>query len=214
VLSFLTVVCLLSAINLVANQRMVPPPAVSQELFAPYWTAEPGWHTELQLRNGRRSMQVVVTPILRLSSGQTYSLTPVSINPSDVVSIDVRQELEKIAPQILDQPGTFGSVIVRFIAPNYGNINAAVMVHEMGQPIGYHIDAFAEDPDYTAGSREGIWWLPRAETKDNLIISNASNKANQGTLYLYDATGKAWNQSWRDIAHDAGANTIQRSIQH
>lgn len=112
-----------------------------------------------------------------------------------LVSIDLLQELEKVAPEILNQPGTFGSVILRFTSSNYRNLRAAVMVHEMGQPIGYHIDAFAEDPDYSTGSREGIWWLPRAGTKDNLIISNASEKPNQGMLFLYDAAGRGWKQN-------------------
>jgi hypothetical protein len=125
---------------------------------------------------------------------QEYSPTPVSISPSDVVTVDVQQELEKTAPQILNQPGSFGSVIFRFTSPNAQNLFAAVMVHEIGRPIGYHIDAFAEDPDYGAGSREGIWWLPRPGIKDNLIISNASDKSSQGTLFLYDAAGRAWSQ--------------------
>jgi hypothetical protein len=89
-LRLLVTICFLTAGSLIAEQHPVPPPAISQELFAPYWTAEPGWHTDLQLRNGLRSAPLVVTPVLRLSSGQEYSLTPVSIGPSDVVTVDVR----------------------------------------------------------------------------------------------------------------------------
>ncbi len=95
--------------------------------------------------------------------------------------------------------------MLRFTSPHYKNLHTAVMIHEMGQPIGYHIDAFAPDPQYSFGSREGIWWLPRPGTKDNLIIANSSDKANQGRLFLYDSTGKPW---VRDI-HLAPRQTVR-----
>jgi hypothetical protein len=188
VLGFL---CLSACLSAAADHKPIPAP---QEVFAPYWTAEPGWHTEFQLRNNLVSGPLVVISVLRFSSGREYSLTPISIPPSDVVTVDVAQELEKIAPALTEQAGTFGSVVFQFTSTSHRNLYAAVMVHEIGQPIGYHIDGFAMDAAYNAGSREGIWWLPRSGVKDNLIIANGSDKPNQGRLFLYDAAGKAWHQ--------------------
>ena len=45
-----------------------------------------------------------------------------------------------------------------------------------------------------AGSREGIWWQPRAAQNDLLIFSNTSEKTLAGTLWLSDASGKRWSQ--------------------
>lgn len=129
--------------------------------------------------------------MLRLTSGHEYPLTPVSIPPSDVVTVDVPQELEKIAPTLMEQAGTYGSVVFRFTSLHARNLYAAVMIHEMGQPVGYHIDAFGMDPGYTTGAREGIWWLPHSGVKDSLVIANGSDKPNLGRLFLYDAAGKA-----------------------
>jgi hypothetical protein len=170
------------------------PQSVPQEVFAPYWTAEPGWHTEFQLRNNIVSAPLIVTPVLRLASGQEYPLTAVTVQPSDVVTVDVAQELETIAPTLTGQAGMYGSVVFRFTSPFHRNLYAAVMIHEIGQPVGYHIDAFPTNGAYNAGSREGVWWLPRPGVKDNLIIANGSDKANQGRLFLYDSAGKAWHQ--------------------
>src|ERR1035438_6979031 len=36
------------------------PKPLPQQVFAPYWTAEPGWHSEFQLRNSQSSAPLVV----------------------------------------------------------------------------------------------------------------------------------------------------------
>jgi hypothetical protein len=74
------------------------------------------------------------------------------------------------------------------------NLYGSVMVHDTGHPIMYHLDAFGEAPGYVSGSREGIWWLPTSSTRDYLILTNQSNHSLQGTLWLYDASGKSSNQ--------------------
>jgi hypothetical protein len=47
-------------------ERPVPK---TQELFIPYWTSEPGWNTELQLRNNLPSSPLAIRPVLRTASG-------------------------------------------------------------------------------------------------------------------------------------------------
>lgn len=79
----------------------------AQKMFAPYWTAEPGWHSEIQLRNNLISGSLVVTPVLRLADGREYALSPQTIAPSDVVSVDVADELQK-KYNLAGQAGTYG----------------------------------------------------------------------------------------------------------
>jgi hypothetical protein len=162
-------------------------------MFAPYWTAEPGWHTEIQLRNNLVTGSLTVTPVLRLAAGQEYALSPVTIAPSDVVSVDVADELQK-KYSLVGQAGTYGSVLLRYDAISHRNLYAAVMVHEVGQPIGFHIDAFGTDEQDFGSSHEGVWWLPRPSLKDTLVIANASDKPNKGRLFVYDAAGRPWQQ--------------------
>lgn len=57
---------LLSATFAFAGQ-LAPKP---QESYAPYWTSEPGWTTELQLKNNLLKASLTVTPVLRLASGK------------------------------------------------------------------------------------------------------------------------------------------------
>jgi hypothetical protein len=69
------------------------------------------------------------------------------------------------------------------------------MVMGVGHSIAFHIDATAEDQTETAGSREGIWWLPSSTSNDYLVLANQGQNPLQLTLSLYDASGKASTQN-------------------
>jgi hypothetical protein len=117
------------------------------EQHAVYWTAEPGWRTELQLRNNLPARDLTVTPALRTADGQETILSQVTIKPNDAVSVDLSQELAKQAPKLI---GAYGSVVLRYRAPVERALYAAVMIMMEGRPIEFHLD-----PSFrrTAGSR-------------------------------------------------------------
>jgi hypothetical protein len=145
-----------------ARQRPTPPPPpdpVDQEQFIAYWTTETGWTCELQLRDNAVAQDLTVTPVLRLADGAETSLVPVTIKPQEVKSIDLASAISAAgAPQLV---GTYGSVVLRYRSPSSGSLYASEMIRAMGHAIAFHIDATGELPDRQAGSREGIWWLPK-----------------------------------------------------
>lgn len=51
------------------QQLAKPPHPIDQEQFVSYWTTEPGWSTELQLRNNLESSYLTVAPALRTAAG-------------------------------------------------------------------------------------------------------------------------------------------------
>jgi hypothetical protein len=57
-----------------------PMPAEDQEVFVPWWTLQPGWHTELEIRNNEKGRHIEIEPILRLANGTEVRLPKVS-NP-------------------------------------------------------------------------------------------------------------------------------------
>jgi hypothetical protein len=157
------------------------------ELFAPYWTAEAGWHTELQMRNNLSSGDLTVTPVLRNVNGAEFALPQVTVAPNEVITLDVVQALTKSAPQLV---GSYGSVVFRYHSPGMRNLYASVMVFDDGHPMAFHLDAFPEATDFDAGSREGIWWLPSPTASDYLVLNNEGNQALNIRLQLYDAKGR------------------------
>jgi hypothetical protein len=170
-------------------------PLQSFEQIVPYWTAEGGWHTELQLRNNLTSDSLTVTPVLRSADGAEIALNGVTILPGEVKSVDLHQELTAINSNLEGQANAYGSIALRYSARSLRNLFASVMVHDTGRPIMYHIDASSQAAKFVAGSREGIWWLPTSTTRDYLILTNQAEHKLSGKLWLYSSAGKSWNEA-------------------
>ncbi len=172
-----------------------------QEVFAPFWTSEPGWTTELQLKNNLASGSLTVTPVLRLASGKEILLDPVTIASNDSASVWVNEGLLKHAPELLYLPTSYGSVVFRFTSLNARNLYAESLLSLRSGPIEFHVNAyppadFAEWPRAAGpGSQEGIWWLRHSGDSDVLVVSNSSDKMLAAKLWLSDASGKRWSQS-------------------
>ena len=172
------------------------------EQYVTYWTAEPGWRTELQLRNNLDPAELTVTPVLRTADGAETAISPATIKSGDVVSLDLSEAVMKDAPQLA---GAYGSMVLRYRAAVPRALYAAVMVRVDGHPIAFHIDATFRSSDPSKASREGIWWLPQDSVSDYLILSNSADSKLDATLTLYDASGKAWQQKL-----SLGARQMQR----
>ncbi|HEX3681140.1 MAG TPA: hypothetical protein VHU83_01265 [Bryobacteraceae bacterium] len=86
---------------------------------------EPGWSTELEIRNNVAWRDLTVTPVLRTAAGAEIALQAVIVPPEHVESIDVREALLSAAPSLLDQNGSFGSVVYRYSGMSEGNIFGA-----------------------------------------------------------------------------------------
>jgi len=63
-----------------------------------------------------------VTPVLRLASGEEIPLDRVTIAPNVSASVWVNEGLLKHAPSVLSQPGSYGSVVFRFISLSAMNL--------------------------------------------------------------------------------------------
>jgi hypothetical protein len=176
------------------SKRPIPPqpPEVDQEQAIAYWTTETGWISELHLRNNAATLDLTVTPVLRLADGAETNLAAVTIKPQEVKSIDLGAAISAAAaPQLV---GTYGSLALRYSSSSERSLYAAEMVREIGHPIAFHIDAMGPSEDVQAGSREGVWWLPKDTASDYLILTNQGKNVLPLDLSLYDAAGKEHRQ--------------------
>jgi hypothetical protein len=194
-----------------------PPPAriaktpdpTDQEQVVSYWTTETGWRSELQLRNNLSGKILTVTPTLRAINGSETPLAPVTVMPQEVKSIDIETALGTTAPQLV---GTYGSLVLRYRTPGHRSLYAALMIHNIGHPFAFHVDAVAEDPNLQTGSREGIWWLPKDTTSDYLILTNHGKEPLPVLLSLYDAGGKESKQNVLLGPHAAMRYSVRKLI--
>jgi hypothetical protein len=151
--------------------------------FAAYWILEPGWTTELEMRDNLVYHELTITLVLRMATGQQISLNPVTIPPEHIMSINLRSP-DRVDAGIPDHIGSFGSVAFRFNGLDSANLFAATIVRHEGQPIDFHFDGDDSGPNYSSDGIEGIWWLPAQTSTDYLILSNPSSKAVTSFLTL------------------------------
>jgi len=90
--------------NLVGPTKWNPS---SQSVSTAYWTLEPGWNTDLEMRNNLRSRELTITPVLRAATGEELSLAPVTVAPQHVVSLNLRS-LAKVNPKVLSTSAPSG----------------------------------------------------------------------------------------------------------
>jgi hypothetical protein len=156
-----------------------------QELYAPYWTLEPGWSTELEIRNNLTRRELRVTPVLRTTDGNEALLAPVTLQPDEIVAVNLEAAVAAAKPELLGRTGAFGSVVFRFDANSASNAFAAAVVRREGHPIDFHFDAY----DTGSTAVEGIWYLPTENSTSYLILSNPTVKPVTARLILSDASG-------------------------
>ncbi|HZW92394.1 MAG TPA: hypothetical protein VFF64_05420 [Candidatus Eremiobacteraceae bacterium] len=180
------------------------------EQYVAYWTTEPGWSTELQLRNNLDPGKLTVTPALRMADGTETALPPVTIKSGEVASLDVGDAVLKAAPRLV---GTYGSLVLRYRATVHRALYAAVMVRIDGRPIAFHLDAYSHNLSPGRASREGIWWLPRESVSDFLILANAGDQKLVPTLTVYDSGGKAWHQQLSLEPHQTQRLSVRTLLQ-
>jgi hypothetical protein len=181
------------------------------EQFAVYWTDEAGWHSELQLRNNLVDQALTVTPALRSSDGNEMQLAPVTIRPSDVVSVDLHDAAISADPS---HASGFGSVVLRYRATVFHALYAAVMVYDTGHPIAFHLDAYPQPKKFIAGSQEGIWWLPNDAVTDYLILTNTGNEALNSVVVIYDSSGAPSRQNVTLSPRQTQRLSVRSLLQH
>ena len=96
----------------------------AQEIAASYWTLEPGWSTELEVRNNLFQRSVTVTPALRTAAGREILLSSLTLDSEQSIMIDLGKAVAQIDPSVPGQSGSFGSVAVKFDGLDGANVFA------------------------------------------------------------------------------------------
>jgi hypothetical protein len=191
-----------------------------QQVIVPYWTTEPGWNTQVEVRNNRRNGPVTVTPILRLASGREVPLSAISVDQSDSKPVDVGMALAAIMSANSESSPLFGSMLLRFDGGDPSNIFAAAIVRRIGSPIAFHFDALAGYQSGIPGSRETLWLLPTKTATTYVVATNTSRAASTARFVVSAADGKtvvadqpvapgqSARVSVRDLLPDLSANAM------
>ena len=185
---FSTLLCFAQAPKRQMRSMHMPDRATAEdnEIFLSYWTVEPDWHSEAQLRNNSVSDPLVVTPVLR-SGGEEFPMPALTIAPQDTAVVNLHEVVGSLKRTI---PQPFGSVVLRFHSAYPRQLYAAVMLHRESSAIAFHVDGAGKlSQASNSTTKEGIWWLPTDSVDDSLVITNQGNDAAPVQIRLTNAAG-------------------------
>lgn len=164
-------------------------PFVTQEVFANYWTIEPGWNTHFEIRNNRPDRNIDVEITINTADGTQASLGTVTAFPNEVADVDLSALVAARKPQLLTSPVRYGSASFKYVAQHSHNLYIGIMIHRMGLPISFHLDAVFNVPEWGASTEESIWWLPKETADGFVIVSNLSPRAANVRLNAWGSRG-------------------------
>lgn len=162
-----------------------------QQLVVPYWTTEPGWNTQIEIRNNRRNKPISVQTVLRLTDGTSVTLPAITIDPAESKPVDLGLAVAAIASANVRSLPMYGSALLQFDANSSANVFAAAIVRRVGQPIAFHFDTL--DPNQTSipGTRETLYVLPTATADSYVVGTNTSAQPCDMRFAVADARGRS-----------------------
>lgn len=168
-------------------------PMVRQSATGGLWMTDAKWKAALYLRNVLKTDPITVTPILYLSNGQRYPLSPVTLEPSGTTIVDVGQGLESlgIAPYAtlcgyaeIEYQWAWAAVTAS--VKNVDVVNSLIFISGL-QPSPEWRSEYPESfPARLPTSFEGLWWKQEKDVSGFLALSNVTAQAIHATVRLTD----------------------------
>lgn len=163
--------------------------ATTGSMIGGIWMIDANFKSRLYLRNVVETSPVTVTPILHLSNGTQYRLSPVQLEPAGIAVVDINQGLQNfgIAPYAM----LSGYVEVQYSWP-WNPICATVQdldpVHSLVFDYDLHgMPSQVPSNSSTLNTVEGLWWKQEPNVTGFVALANTSSRPIQASLQTTDA---------------------------
>ncbi len=158
------------------------------------WRTDGGFVSKMRLKNALVTGPLEVGPVLYMSDGTEYVLTPVNVPPAGVISLNINQLLAQAPPSVMTHISTFGSASLTYRHPSGGHLIATVSMQDTSRSLVLSYP-FTESPVSRRRSSgtptvwEGLWWKRDPEVHGFLAISNSSAQEAQTNIRLVGNDG-------------------------
>jgi len=170
-------------------------PTIRQSATGGLWMTDANWKASLNLTNGLKADPIVVTPVLYLSNGQRYPLSPVKLEPSGTAIVDLGQALASVG--IAPYATLCGYAEIEYQWPwaavsatvkNVDLVNSLIFIFGLQPSPEWHPEHMESMVKTLPSSLEGLWWKQEKDVSGFLALSNVTEKAVHATVRLTDKT--------------------------
>ncbi len=178
-------------------------PASAQALVGGFWMTDANFRATLYLGNSVKTDPVTVMPILHLSNGVQYVLSPVTLEPSGTAVVNINQALAKQG--IALYATLSGYVEIQYQWPwaaicatvwDVDTVHSLIFTYGLRPPPDPAAHGLMVANQQTQ-TLEGMWWKQESNVTGFLALSNVTAKPIRATVQVTD------NQN-----HDLGDHTV------
>ena len=181
------------AIQTQPSAPVIQPPSLGtqQVISAGLWRVDGGFVSTMQIKNGNLLHSVTVTPILYMSDGQEYALSPVHLDRTAVTTINVNKEISRLPDGAAGHRSEFGSAALRLVGSG-SEVLATMLLENASASLSY-ITPFssAEKGTQSDQTLEGLWWRRKASVNGFVGLSNSTANPIQVTVQSFGSKGSA-----------------------
>ena len=193
---------LLSLLALTPSAIAAAPQIVTRPYHAPqtpqssegaFWRIDRGFDSYLRIKNVLLNSSLKVTPVLYMADGHEVDLSPITLDPAGVASINLRTALADAGPAVAAHSSSYGMAGVKY-QWGWSAVLATVQSIDEVESITFHSSLGADgqtidDPSSakTAHTIKGLWWAPHSTVSGFLALVNTSKTAVPAQVVFSDA---------------------------
>jgi hypothetical protein len=157
-----------------------PTPLAGQRMAGGYWRIDHTFQPTLIITNVLRTVDLPVTPLLYAADGTEYQLSPLTLAPAGVVSVDIRAALSAAPEETKAHFSDYGSAAVKYVWHSPGAATALVENRDAKRSLNFGFElrtpmaAMPMKHDESAIVQEGLWWREDAGVKGFVALVNVA----------------------------------------
>jgi hypothetical protein len=197
----------------VRDSQVQRQPPMERSMVGGFWMIDPNRKASIYLKNSLEISPLTVSPILYLSNGARYVLTPVTIEPSGTAVVSINDGLDKqgIAPYAT----LSGYVEIQYMwawDPICATVVSVDPIHSVIFTYGLQPSDITKithvavpPPKVIDGMNavEGMWWKPEANVTGFVALSNTSSVPTEAKVLSSDSQDKPISEQSVHIAPHA-----------
>jgi hypothetical protein len=178
--------------NIASGSTAPALPMVTYTLYAGLWRIDHTFVSTIRIKNSLVVAPLEVQPVLFMEDGTAYTLPPVQLPVSGVVTLNINEALARAPESMAGHMSSFGSAALIYRYPTPGHVMASISMVDVPRSLSFPC-AFGELMNHSPSKQalEGLWWKHDPGVSGFLALSNLTDTETSVNVRIGGARGTA-----------------------